>query len=201
MADVAISRLAAYVHLLQRTDEALARRVAELEKLRSSSLAVSSTLDLDAVLSRILHDRSFIDDATRMLRAVRYEQRFSFRLDQSTEALLHRELPMLGTISGDRIRHELELILKEHRPEDALERAQALGLLARVHPALKVDAWLREEYRMARSASPPSPTLYLALLTYRLGVDETEDFIARLRIPRRAAAVMRGACRLPRSSR
>jgi serine phosphatase RsbU (regulator of sigma subunit) len=44
------------VHLLQRTDEALARRVVELEKLRSSSLAVSSTLDLDAVLSRILHD-------------------------------------------------------------------------------------------------------------------------------------------------
>jgi serine phosphatase RsbU (regulator of sigma subunit) len=44
------------VHLLQQTDEALARRVAELEKLRSSSLAVSSTLDLEAVLSRILHD-------------------------------------------------------------------------------------------------------------------------------------------------
>jgi len=44
------------VHLLQQTDEALSRRVAELEKLRSSSLAVSSTLDLDAVLARILRD-------------------------------------------------------------------------------------------------------------------------------------------------
>jgi serine phosphatase RsbU (regulator of sigma subunit) len=44
------------VHLLQQTDEALARRVAELEKLRSSSLAVSSTLNLESVLSRILHD-------------------------------------------------------------------------------------------------------------------------------------------------
>jgi serine phosphatase RsbU (regulator of sigma subunit) len=44
------------VHLLQRTDAALSRRVVELEKLRSSSLAICSTLDLDAVLARILRD-------------------------------------------------------------------------------------------------------------------------------------------------
>jgi serine phosphatase RsbU (regulator of sigma subunit) len=44
------------VQLLQRTDEALSRRVAQLQKLRSSSLAISSTLDLDAVLARILSD-------------------------------------------------------------------------------------------------------------------------------------------------
>jgi tRNA nucleotidyltransferase (CCA-adding enzyme) len=156
----------------------------------------SGEADLRRGLIRILHDRSFTDDATRMLRAVRYEQRFGFRLEQSTEALLLRHLPMLGTISGDRIRHELELVLKEDRPEDVLERAQALGLLERVHPSLKADGWLRDKCRLARSASPPSPALYLALLAYRLGIAETEDLIARLRFPGRAAAVMRDACRL-----
>src|SRR4030042_4880691 len=128
----------------------------------------SGEADLSRGLIRILHDRSFSDDATRMLRAVRYEQRFSFRLEGSTELLLRRDLSMLGTVSGDRIRHELELILKENRPENALERAQALGLLQGVHPSLRADGWLRGKYGRARWGSPPSIALSLALLTYRL---------------------------------
>ena len=156
----------------------------------------SGEADLSRGLIRILHDRSFSDDATRMLRAVRYEQRFSFRLEGSTELLLRRDLSMLGTVSGDRIRHELELILKENRPENALERAQALGLLQGVHPSLRADGWLRGKYGLARSVSPPSIALSLALLTYRLDRDETEDLIARLRIPGRAATVIRDTCRL-----
>jgi tRNA nucleotidyltransferase (CCA-adding enzyme) len=153
-------------------------------------------VDLSRGLIRILHERSFIDDATRMLRAVRYEQRFGFRLEDSTRLLLRRDFSMLDTISGDRMRHELELILKEDRPENALQRAQALGLLQMVHPSLEADGWLSDKYEMARSVSPPSTTLSLALLTYRLGGDEIEDLIARLRIPGRAAAVVRDTCRL-----
>jgi tRNA nucleotidyltransferase (CCA-adding enzyme) len=156
----------------------------------------SGEADLSRGLIRILHERSFIDDATRMLRAVRYEQRFGFRLEDSTGLLLRRDFSMLDTISGDRIRHELELILKEDRPENALQRAQALGLLQMVHPSLEADGWLSDKYEMARSVSPPSTTLSLALLTYRLGGDEIEDLIARLRIPGRAAAVIRDTCRL-----
>jgi tRNA nucleotidyltransferase (CCA-adding enzyme) len=156
----------------------------------------SGEADLSRGLIRILHERSFIDDATRMLRAIRYEQRFGFRLEDSTGLLLRRDFSMLDTISGDRIRHELELILKEDRPENALQRAQALGLLQMVHPSLEADGWLSDKYEMARSVSPPSTTLSLALLTYRLGGDEIEDLIARLRIPGRAAAVIRDTCRL-----
>ncbi|MBM4444635.1 MAG: CCA tRNA nucleotidyltransferase [Chloroflexi bacterium] len=183
---------------LRRRDFTINAMAMDLSPGRFGALVdpFSGEADLRRGLISVLHDRSFVDDATRMLRAVRYEQRFSFRLEESTEALLRRDLPMLATISGDRLRHELELILKEDRPEDVLERAQALGLLERVHPSLKADGWLRDRYRLARSASPPSLPLYLALLTYRLGADETEDIIARLRIPGRAAAVMRDACRL-----
>ena len=57
-----------------------------------------------------------------MLRAIRYEQRFGFQLEKSTELLLRQHLSMLDTISGDRIRHELELILQEEQPELALVR-------------------------------------------------------------------------------
>jgi tRNA nucleotidyltransferase (CCA-adding enzyme) len=153
--------------------------------------------DLESQLIRILHDRSFIHDATRMLRAVRYEQRFGFRLEASTENLLRQNAAMLGTISGDRVRHELELILKEERPEKALKRAADLGLLKEVHPALSGNGWLKKRFEKAREvASVPPPALYFALLTYSLGVKECEDFIARLRMQRAVSRVILDTARL-----
>ena len=153
--------------------------------------------DLESRLIRILHDRSFIDDATRMLRAVRYEQRFGFRLEASTEDLLRQNVTMLRTISGDRIRHELELILKEECPEKALKRAGDLGLLDEVHPALKDDGQLKEIFEKAReTASPPSPALYFVLMTYRFSLTECEDFVARLKVPGTISRVILDTARL-----
>jgi tRNA nucleotidyltransferase (CCA-adding enzyme) len=153
--------------------------------------------DLESKVIRILHDRSFIDDATRMLRAVRYEQRFGFRLEASTERLLRQNVAMLRTISGDRTRHELELILKEECPENALKRAGDLGLLDEVHPALKGNGWLKKKFEEARgTASPPSPALYFALLTYRLSLPECEDFVTRLKIPGTVSRVILDTARL-----
>ena len=153
--------------------------------------------DLEEKLIRILHDRSFIDDATRMLRAVRYEQRFGFRLETSSENLLRRNVSMLRTISGNRIRHDLELILKEERPEKALKRAGDLGLLGEVHPALKGDGWLKTMFEKAReSATPSSPALYFALLTDRFNEPECEDFAAALKMPGTVSRVIRDTARL-----
>ncbi len=145
--------------------------------------------DLEGRTIRILHDRSFTDDATRMLRAVRYEQRFGFRLEEATEKLLRRDVRRLGTISGDRIRHELDLILKEELPEKALLRAGQLGLLARVHPALRAGPWLAPMFERARDVAPTvPPALYYALMTSRLDPAECADFILSLKTP---AAVSR----------
>ncbi len=113
--------------------------------------------DLENKLIRVLHDRSFIDDATRMLRAVRYEQRFGFRLEASTEKLLRQNVAMLRTISGDRIRHELELILKEERPEKALTGPESWACWSKSIRPSKGDGWLEKMFEKAReAASPPS---------------------------------------------
>ena len=69
--------------------------------------------DLEGKLVRVLHGKSFIDDATRIWRAIRYEQRLSFHLESETLELVKRDAGYLKKVSGDRIRHELELILKE----------------------------------------------------------------------------------------
>jgi tRNA nucleotidyltransferase (CCA-adding enzyme) len=93
--------------------------------------------DLERGLIRVLHSASFSDDATRILRGVRYEQRFGFEFETQTAKLLKANIPMLDTISGDRIRHELELILREDRPELAIRRLAQLGALQRLSPALR----------------------------------------------------------------
>ena len=154
-------------------------------------------IDLERGLVRILHDRSFIDDATRMLRALRYEQRLSFQLEQDTERLMRRDKSMLGTISGDRIRHELELIFKEEQPERILHRAQVLGVLREIHPSLGGDGWLADKFTQARQAGTSlSLSLYLALVIYRLNGEESESLIARLSIAGGAARNLRQVLRL-----
>jgi tRNA nucleotidyltransferase (CCA-adding enzyme) len=151
--------------------------------------------DIDSRLVRVLHDKSFIDDATRIWRAVRYEQRLDFRLERATLELLKQGTAWLDTVSGDRIRHELERVLKEEIPEKALRRADELGALGRIHPSLKCDDWLVETFALARERylpdTFPHPQLYLALLCFRLTLEETEKLISYLRLPKVAARALR----------
>lgn len=150
--------------------------------------------DLERRLVRVLHEKSFIDDATRIWRALRYEQRLDFQMDPATLKLMKRDIAMLDTVSGDRIRHELELVLQEPLPEKALRRADELEVLTRVHPSLKGNGWLAEKFTRARKISLPEPPprpLYLALLAYRLTADETGQVIACLRLPGASARALR----------
>ena len=150
--------------------------------------------DLKHKLIRILHEKSFIDDATRIWRGFRYEQRLNFKLEPNTLNLLKRDIPMLDTISGDRIRHELELILKEEFPENILRRAEELNALYTLHPALKGNDWLAKKYEQSRQLSYPNlpPVgLYLALLAYRLNDQESEQLILKLRLPKRLSQTLR----------
>jgi tRNA nucleotidyltransferase (CCA-adding enzyme) len=150
--------------------------------------------DLKKQVIRVLHDNSFIDDATRIWRAVRYEQRLGFRIAPATLKLLKRDTAMLSTVSGDRIRHELELVLEEEEPEDAVKRAGKLGVLKELHPSLKGDDWLAETFALARERclpDEPHPQLYLALLAYRLTADEMEQFISYLHLTKATAQVLR----------
>ncbi len=151
--------------------------------------------DITSKLVRVMHDKSFIDDATRIWRALRYEQRLDFKLESATGELLKQCTAWLGTISGDRIRHELELVLKEDEPEKVLFRADELGVLDRIHPSLKCDDWLKETFALARERCLPdaSPTIpfYLALLCYRLSAPEAEKLIDYLRLSRSCARIIR----------
>ena len=97
--------------------------------------------DLDAGVVRILHERSFVDDPTRLLRAVRYETRLGFRLDPDSERLARAAVAAgaLSTVSGARIRDELLDLLAETEAPSGVERLRELGIAAGLHPALDPD--------------------------------------------------------------
>ncbi|MFH1662556.1 MAG: CCA tRNA nucleotidyltransferase [Chloroflexota bacterium] len=150
--------------------------------------------DLEGRLIRVLHENSFIDDSTRIWRGLRYEQRLVFRLEADTLSLLKRDISMLDTISGDRIRYELECILQEEMPEKVFQRAGELGVLEKLSPSLKSNGWLTEKYSDLRQMSLPHKPpldLYMALLTYRLADNEKEQFISHLRLPKSTAQILR----------
>ena len=83
--------------------------------------------DLDEGRLRVLHERSFLDDPTRALRAARYAARFGFDLDPETAELLRAA--DLGTVSADRVAQEKELSAAEATGVEAFRRAVAWRLL------------------------------------------------------------------------
>ncbi len=110
--------------------------------------------DLDEKRIRVLHSISFVDDPTRILRAVRLEQRLGFEIEPRTRDLIARALPLLHRVSGDRIRHELEAIFEEPAPENALRRLQELEILGQIHKDLEWNPDHMEHIRRARAFVP-----------------------------------------------
>jgi tRNA nucleotidyltransferase (CCA-adding enzyme) len=93
--------------------------------------------DLEKGIIRVLHPHSFVDDPTRMFRAIRYEKRYSFDLEASTRTLINpASLAVLSTLSGERIRNEFDLIFEEENAGQILLRVANLNMLSAVHPAL-----------------------------------------------------------------
>ena len=146
--------------------------------------------DLNSKSIRVLHDKSFIDDATRIWRAVRYEQRLGFHIEPETLSLLKRDSPLMKTVGGYRLRREMELVLKEKEPEKALLRADELGVLNALHPSLKVDDWLVSRFRAAKQTGKANPDYYLGLLTYRLSEDDLRQITKYLRFSVRQVKII-----------
>ena len=107
--------------------------------------------DLRLGLIRTLHSLSFVDDPTRILRGVRYEQRFDFRIDERTLELLIDAVPLVDRVTSARIRHELDRIFQEQAPEKSLYRLDELGVLAAIHPRLATTPALAVQYSALRA--------------------------------------------------
>ena len=148
--------------------------------------------DVNSRVVRVLHAESFVDDPTRILRAVRYAARLGYRLDADTEGLIHRDLEYVRTLSGDRVRHELERIFREDRAMSVLELAQGLGVLRAIYPPLALIDTIRDRLREIHvEQTVENDLVLLSALTGGVPGAELAGLIARLNMSARWAGVVR----------
>jgi tRNA nucleotidyltransferase (CCA-adding enzyme) len=149
--------------------------------------------DLVAGRIRVLHNLSFIDDPTRILRGIRYEGRYGFRMDEHTARLARGciEMGLVGDLSSERLRDELELLLSEGEVEHAVLRLAELGAATAIHPHLAADAQSVHLIRRGRQLAAeyglgvPSWRIGVAALARRLPPDEVYGWLERLKMRRR----------------
>ena len=135
-------------------------------------------LDLQRRLVRVLHPNSFADDATRILRAVRYAERLEFALEPSTAELLQHHLFYLDRIKGDRVRHELERIFGEERAVEMLRSMRDDGVLSAIHEGLTVDNSTLA--KLQAGPAPGGPLVFLAAIAYSMLPAAVDGLVARL---------------------
>ncbi len=101
--------------------------------------------DLKDRTIRILHNLSFVDDPTRIIRAVRFEQKFDFRIGKHTEYLMKGaiERGYLRQAQGPRVLNEIMIILRGDNPIRAFDRMEELGILHSLHPSLAFTTKIR----------------------------------------------------------
>ena len=151
--------------------------------------------DLEARRLRVLHEGSFVDDPTRILRGIRYENRHGFRMDEDTLGLARHAISegLVGRLSGARIREELTALLDEDGVDHSVERLGQLSADKAIHPGLAADeeaARLVEQLRALDDRyrlQIPAWRLGLAALARQLSAGELSELLARLKVRKRDA--------------
>ena len=166
--------------------------------------------DLQQKQVRVLHSLSFVDDPTRILRAVRFEQRFGFKIEPRTMELLKEAIQLLDRLSGDRIRNEFDHAFNEPNASKIFTRMSDLGLLKSIYSELFWDEWLNQkvqdisikEYfikwdaeKEERNSRVKVDLLYI-LWMIRLDQVYVKNVIRRLRLPTDLGISILAACDL-----
>lgn len=129
------------------------------------------TSDISIRKLKILHDASFADDPTRILRAVRYLVRLNCTLEFGTNILFQKGLKYLQRVSSDRIRSEFDRILAEMNISQILRESRDNGVLSAVHPALNINEQMYSVLNSPDYLLEPSNHVLYAALTF----DSTES--------------------------
>jgi tRNA nucleotidyltransferase (CCA-adding enzyme) len=157
--------------------------------------------DLDGRTLRVLHNLSFIDDPTRIFRAIRYEARYGFRLDDHSASLARStiEMGLVGDLSSARLRDELVALLEDPGAVAGIRRLGELGADHAIHPRLRADNEAAELFARALvlrdelGVELPAWRIGLAVLGRELTAEEAYSWLERLKVRRRDSDRVAGA--------
>ncbi|WP_247647579.1 CBS domain-containing protein [Desulfovibrio desulfuricans] len=152
--------------------------------------------DVKERVIRVLHTLSFVEDPTRCLRAVRFEQRYNFHIGAGTEKLIKNalKLKLMDKLSGARLFHEFQHICDENDPTACITRLDQLGVFEAISPLLalnptKKSLLLRLQetltwYRLLYFEQAAQPWLaYFLALNYNLSYADTANHYQRMGLP------------------
>jgi len=150
---------------------------------------------------RVLHSLSFVDDPTRILRAVRFEQRLGFNIEKRTQELLKEAANLLGRVSGDRIRHELDSILSEENVIEILQRLDNLALFSFIDTAFHWDSWISEHLETLLKTEPDFSKWRLKVLDRKIILRDVTYALFLLRSSEEDAKELAGHLKFPANLR
>jgi tRNA nucleotidyltransferase (CCA-adding enzyme) len=152
--------------------------------------------DVKERVIRVLHNLSFVEDPTRIFRALRFEQRIGFQIAKHSQMLMENAVRMelFGRLSGRRLFRELVLCLSEEKAFAVIKRLGDYGLLKFFHPKLKIDRIMETLFQRLEKVISWHNLLFtgeryerwlVAFLGWvdRLAEKETQELLARLSLP------------------
>ncbi|MBI4843389.1 MAG: CBS domain-containing protein [Nitrospirae bacterium] len=155
--------------------------------------------DIKEKTIRVLHNLSFIEDPTRVFRAIRFSERFGFNISKHTAALMKAaaKIDLFEKLSGTRLYDELSLLFHETEPVKALKRLSEFDLLRFIHPDLKMTSVLLQKIEAVYEVYSWFNLLYLndkinksdlvfMTLLEELPRDDIKQALDRLQVPPKA---------------
>ncbi len=159
--------------------------------------------DLKEKTIRVLHNLSFVEDPTRSFRAIRFSERFGFRLSRHTAFLMKSaiEMNLFDKLSGTRLYEELLLSFNETSPVLTLRRLSDHGLLKVIHERIVFNKQLERDLESTAETLAwynllyldqkiEKGMLYLMTLLSHLNDQERTDALARLSTPPKARNII-----------
>ena len=159
--------------------------------------------DIKDKVVRVLHNLSFIEDPTRAFRAIRFAERFGFKLSKQTESLIKSAIKMelFEKLSGTRLYDELELTFSETDPVSAVKKLSEYGLLGVIHPGLSLTEELEAVFASAHDTllwfdlsfqvlRPEAASIYLMALVSGLSERQKDVVFETLSVPHKLKKAM-----------
>ena len=151
--------------------------------------------DLKEKTIRVLHSLSFIEDPTRIFRALRFKERFNFRLGKLTKSLIENAVQtnLISALDGRRLFQELLLILEEEEVIEIIEELERYKLLQFFHPKIRFNSHLKRLLQEIKNVISWFKLLflkeelkqwqvYLLGLTDQLDLQEFKEFFQRMQV-------------------
>ena len=161
--------------------------------------------DLKDRTIRILHNLSFVDDPTRIIRAIRFEQKFEFRIGKHTQYLLKGAIKKgyLRQAQGPRVLNEIMIILRGENPIQGFDRMEELNILTSLHPSLSFTKKIRKIFQQVEKINswfqllfldekPDVGQIYFNALMLMRGIEEREQILELFHLSEHQKRTYRG---------